>query len=241
MMFNNFKKVFGEQQFQPTFLGIFINPFYFLRKGLLKGIKKNKGYIKGIVLDFGCGNKPYKDLFNFENYIGLDIEKSGHGHTNENIDIFYDGKKIPFKDEYFDSIFSSEVLEHVENLNEILEEIYRVLKRDSYALITSPFIWDEHEVPYDFVRFTSFGINSLFEKHNFKVINIDKSTNNVETIFQMINAYIYQYILPKNKYWKFILTILLISPLNILGLLLSGILPKKQGFYNNNIILAKKV
>lgn len=240
-MLKRFKEIFNKQQFQPTFIGIFLNPFYFLRKGLLKGIKKNKKYIKGIVLDFGCGSKPYKDLFNFEKYIGLDIEKSGHDHCGEKIDVFYDGKKIPFEDEYFDSIFSSEVLEHVVNIDEILRELYRVLKKNSYMLITVPFIWDEHEVPYDFSRFTSYGIISLFEKHNFKVINISKSTNNIETIYQMINAYIYQHILPKNKYWKFILTFFLISPINILVILLSKILPEKQSFYNNNIILVKKL
>ena len=58
MILKKFKEIFNTQQFQPTFLGIFLNPFYFLRRGLLREIKKNKEFIKGIVLDFGCGSKP---------------------------------------------------------------------------------------------------------------------------------------------------------------------------------------
>lgn len=239
-MLKKFKEIFNTQQFQPTFLGIFINPFYFLRKGLLREIKKNKEFIKGTVLDFGCGSKPYKNLFKYEKYIGLDIEKSGHDHKNEKIDVFYDGKTIPFKDEYFDSIFSSEVLEHVENLDEILKELFRVLKKDSYMLVTIPFVWDEHEIPFDYTRFTSYGIINLFKKNNFQIVSISKSTNDIETIFQMINSYIYQFIFPGNKYCKFILTILFISPFNILGIIFSKIFPKKQNFYNNNIVLVKK-
>lgn len=153
---------------------------------------------------------------------------------------FYDGNIIPFEDNYFDAIFSSEVLEHVENIDEILRELYRVLKKDSYMLVTVPFVWDEHEIPYDYSRLTSYGIINLFKRHNFQIISISKSTNYIETIFQMINAYIYQFIFPSNKYLKFVLTILLITLFNVLGIIFSKIFPKKQSFYNNNIVLLKK-
>jgi len=56
--------------------------------------------MNGIMLDFGCGSKPYKELFSVDKYIGLDIEKSGHNHKEEPIDFYYDGKTIPFKNEY---------------------------------------------------------------------------------------------------------------------------------------------
>lgn len=45
------------------------------------------------------------------------------------VDIFYDGKKNPFDEGYFDSIFSSEVFEHVPDLVVILNELNRVLKQ----------------------------------------------------------------------------------------------------------------
>jgi len=239
-MIKKLKKIYAREQFIPSFWSIFINPYFFLRKGLLKGISAHSYHMKGVMLDFGCGCKPYEELFNVDKYIGLDIEQRGHNHTNEKIDVFYDGKTIPFKSKYFDSFFSSEVFEHIFNLEEILLEINRVLKIGSKILITVPFVWDEHEKPCDYARYTSFGISFLMEKYGFKVIKIDKSTNSIETIFQMINTYIHQKILPWNKYLKFVLTLLFISPINIFGLFLSKILPKDYGFYNNNIILAEK-
>ena len=53
-------------------------------------------------MDFGCGSKPYKSLFNVEEYLGVDYYNEGHPHENEQIDVFYDGKNLPFPDNYFD-------------------------------------------------------------------------------------------------------------------------------------------
>jgi SAM-dependent methyltransferase len=233
-------KFYNKEMFAPSFLGIFINPFYFIRRGLYKGIVENRNYMTGRMMDFGCGRKPYKNLFNVEEYIGVDIEVSGHSHKNENIDIYYDGKSLPFKNDEFDSIFSSEVLEHIFIPDIILNELNRVLKTGGYLLLTVPFVWDEHEIPYDFGRYSSFGIKFLLEKHSFEIIKISKSSNYIEVIFQMFNAYIFQYFLPSNKILKVLLTPFFITPINILGILFSNILPKNKGFYHNNIVVARK-
>jgi SAM-dependent methyltransferase len=50
----------------------------------------------------------------------------------------YDGHRIPFDDASFDIVFSSNVLEHVENLDEILIEVRRVLKLDGLAIHILP-------------------------------------------------------------------------------------------------------
>lgn len=239
-MFKKLKQIYLDELFHPSFLSLFINPLYFLRKGLLRGISSYSQHMKGVMLDFGCGSKPYKKLFNVSEYIGLDIQESGHTHKSEQIDVYYDGEKIPFDDNYFNSIFSSEVFEHVFNIEDILIELNRVLKPDGMLLATVPFVWDEHEIPFDFGRYTSFGIKHLLEKHGFKLIKSEKTTNYVETVFQMWNAYIYQYVLPVNPLIKLLLTIIFIFPTNVLGIILSKILPDNRNFYNNNIILAQK-
>lgn len=51
-----------------------MNPYFFARKGLLKYILQNKNYIKGKCMDFGCGEKPYEQLFSTTEYIGVEIE-----------------------------------------------------------------------------------------------------------------------------------------------------------------------
>ena len=55
-----------------------------------------------------------------------------HDHSYENIDVYYDGVNLPFDDESFDCIFSSEVFEHVLLLDEVLSEMNGVLKRRIY-------------------------------------------------------------------------------------------------------------
>ena len=242
-MLNKLLKIYKNQTFNPGFIGIFINPFFFIRRGLLRGIKKYSKQLNGSLLDFGCGSKPYKKFFNVENYFGVDIIDRGHPHEQElgAIDVYYDGNRIPFKDKSFDSLFSSEVFEHIFNLEDILEELSRVLKKNGSAFFTVPFVWDEHEIPFDYGRYSSFGIKFLIEKHGFEVVVLEKSTKYLETVFQLWNLYLYYNLYTKNKYLNIFINILFISPFTIMGILISGILPNRSSLYNNNIILAKKV
>lgn len=239
-MINLLKKQYNKSLFQPTFFGLFFNPFFIIRQGLYHGIVTFKGYMRGKLLDFGCGSKPYQPVFNVTQYIGTDIKVSGHDHAYEDIDVYYDGKTLPFKDESFDSIFSSEVFEHVFNLPQILEELYRVLKPGGHMLVTVPFVWDEHEIPYDFARYTSFGLKHIFRQKGFDLIANKKSTDYVSTIFQMWAAYIYQYIFPKNKIARIALTPIFITPITLLGLFLSFILPTNRNFFHNNVMVLRK-
>ena len=87
----DFSKV--PKEFNPSIF----HPFFFIRKGLLKGIAQHAEKIQGKLLDFGCGSKPYQSLFQVDEYIGVDYENSGHTHINEQIDVFYDGKHLPFE------------------------------------------------------------------------------------------------------------------------------------------------
>jgi SAM-dependent methyltransferase len=222
------------------------HPFYFVRKGLYKAIKKNAAELAGVMMDFGCGSKPYKSLFNVKEYIGVDYNGDGHSHEKEEIDVFYDGKTIPFPDNHFDAVFSSEVFEHLFNLEEILPELNRVMKPDSKILITCPFVWNEHEVPNDYARYTQFALKHLLEKHGFSIIKIEKTGTFVTTIFQMIVVYNLQYILPvfgflmKISPIRFILKFLFILLPNLAGVVSNTLLPRNQGFYQNTIVLAKK-
>jgi len=222
------------------------HPFFFVRKGLYKAIKKYAGELKGVLMDFGCGSKPYKALFNVDQYIGVDYNGDGHSHEKEEIDVFYDGKTIPFPAAHFDAVFTSEVFEHLFNLEEILPELNRVMKPKSKILITCPFVWNEHEVPNDYARYTKFALKHLLEKHGFTILTTNKSGTFITTIFQMMVVYNVQYILPlfgflmKISPIRFILKFLFILLPNLTGTILNAVLPKKQDFYQNTIVLAEK-
>ena len=64
----------------------------------------------------------------------------------------------------------NQVLEHVFNPDEFLLKINRVLKNDGKLLLTVPFVWDEHEQPFDYARYSSFGLKALIEKMVLKLL-----------------------------------------------------------------------
>lgn len=229
-----------KQSFQPNFFSIFINPFFFIRLRLFQKIKKLAPELKGKLLDFGCGRKPYKNLFvNINEYIGLDMEQTGHNHSLSEVDVFYDGKKIPFEDESFDAIFSGEVFEHIFNLEEMLEELHRVLKKEGKMLITIPFMWGEHEQPYDYARYTSFAIRHLLEKKGFQILNLQKAGRASETILQLYTAYLHSFF-PKNKYIRVVFTLFTIFPVHLIGGFLTLFMPSNKDIYFNNVVLVQK-
>jgi SAM-dependent methyltransferase len=233
------KELLEKEQFYPSCLGLFVNPFYFARKGLCENIKDLSSSITGKILDVGCGTKPYEKFFKSSEYIGLEID-SEENIKNKKADYFYQGDKFPFQDEYFDSVISNEVLEHIFNPDVFLSEINRVLKNQGNLLITVPFVWDEHEQPYDYARYSSFGLKYLLEKHGFKILEYRKSMNDVRVLFQLVNTYLYKKTVTSNRYINIITTILIMSPFNILGELLSKILPKNDDLYLDSIVLAQK-
>jgi SAM-dependent methyltransferase len=237
------RQIYLKEAFYPTwFLGIWINPAFIVRRSINKGISDIASkFIGGELLDVGCGSKPYKDLFQVEQYIGIDIEISGHNHNLSKVDKFYDGKQIPFNDEKFDWVFSSEVFEHVFNLDELLQEINRVLKQGGKLAFTCPFVWDEHEQPYDFARYTSFGLEDLLQRNGFKVESLKKSSTYFETLMQLIANYIYQNCLPKNRYLITILMPFIVSPFNIIGSIFGKFFPNNKNLYLNNIVIANKI
>lgn len=224
------------------------HPLYFIRKGLYNKIALYSTELNGTVLDFGCGEKPYKSLFSkATNYIGLDYSSEGHDHTNEKIDVYYDGKTIPFDDNTFDNIFSSEVFEHVFGLEEILPELNRVLKPNGKILVTFPFAWEEHEIPVDYARYTVFSMQYLLKKNGFDILIIDKNGHSMSALHQIFINYLNNDWLHKVSFFskfnlfKKIVRQLIIPTLNILFFIIEPAWPKSDKFYLNSIILAKKI
>lgn len=232
-------ELYKRELFQPGIIGFFFNPFFIIRRALHQGIKLHAPTLTGKLMDFGCGRKPYRNLFSVAEYIGVDVEESGHEKTNMQVDVYYDGKILPFPDQTFDSVFSAEVFEHIFDLEPVLDELNRVSKPGAHLLITVPFVWEEHEVPYDFGRYSSYGLTYLLEKHGFEILSFTKSTTTVETIFQVWNSYVYIHIL-RIRPVQLLLTPVLISPIAAIGILLAWLLPRSRNLFHNSIVLARK-
>ncbi|MDR0613414.1 MAG: class I SAM-dependent methyltransferase [Dysgonamonadaceae bacterium] len=232
---------YKHQQFFPDWISIIINPFFFHRYHLSKELKKLAKTLTGKLLDVGCGSKPYQSLFkNISSYTGIDVENEGHSHETEDIDVYYDGKRIPFDDQTFDSILCCEVLEHVPNLNEMLSEINRVLKPDGKFLLTVPFVCFEHELPYDFRRFTEGGLSNELEAHDFDILYHKKEGNYIQVIAYLWISYIRELTYTKNKYLNILINSIFIFPFTLVGILAHIILPSKKGLYFGIVMLCKK-
>lgn len=137
-------------------------------------------------------------------------------------------------------MITNQVFEHVFNPDKFLSEINRVTKRNGVLLLSVPFVWDEHEQPFDFARYTSFGLTHLLNTHGFEVLDLKKVQADFSLIFQLINIYLYKVTKNRNPYVNLITTVILMSSFNILGVLISKLLPANSDLYLNNIVLAVK-
>lgn len=236
-MLMNFKRALQSNLFAYRWWSIFYNPFHITRRKLLVTFQKHSEVLNGDVLDFGCGGKPYRGIFQVRTYVGCDVKQSGHGHDQEQIDFFYDGSSIPQRTSTYDGIFSSEVLEHVFNPDQILSEIRRVLRRNGALVISCPFFWGEHEMPYDYARYTSAGLKSLIERNGFQILHQVKLGNRFSVFFQFLNVLLYDSLPKKKKIW------MLGSPVYFLcnlGDLILGKRESRDSYYLSNVLIGKK-
>jgi SAM-dependent methyltransferase len=239
-MIENLEILVRQDLFNGGLISLLINPFHHARKSLHRHILSFADQITGKTLDVGCGQKPYEKKFASIEYIGLEVDTL-EARENKKADYFYDGSTFPFDDLHFDSVVSNQVFEHVFIPDIFLSEVNRVLKIDGILLMTVPFIWDEHEQPYDFGRYSSFGMKYLLKKHNFEIVSYEKSLNDIRIIFQLINAYLYKVIKIDNKWIRFLLLTPFFAIFNILGELAYRLFPKNDDMFLDNIIVAKKI
>ena len=228
-----------RQEFAPGRLGWVVNPFYFARRGLLGGLKEFFPQLRGEVLDVGCGSKPYRKYMPAMRYVGLEYD-TPRARATFAADAFYDGRTFPFPDGSFDAVLCSQVFEHVFTPEEFLREMHRVLRPGGAAVLTVPFVWDEHEQPHDFARYSSFALKALFERAGFVVEAQHKSTADCRALFQLLNAYLYKITRSENRALNWLAMLGLMAPVNLAGILAGWVLPANADLYLDNIVLARK-
>lgn len=151
----------------------FYQPRYYylvqLRKAIEAVITKHvsgKKYDK--LIDYGCGNVPYKSFFekHINEYIGADLGKN----ANALIQLKPEGE-IPLENGKIDLVLSTQVLEHVDNPHLYLTEAARILKDDGRLIITTHGYWMYHPDPQDFWRWTSTGLKKIITEAGFEIID----------------------------------------------------------------------
>lgn len=240
MGFPQLRAAIRNQAFRPPRWAIIINPFFLIRRALFVRIEGLAPSFEGRTLDFGCGSKPFVGLFeNVSEYVGVDIETSGHNHADSVVDVYYDGKTLPFEDGSFDNVVAFEVFEHVFNLDEVLTEIRRVLKPGGRLLFSVPFGWDEHERPFDFARYTTFGLRHILQQQGYSVDAIQRTNHFVAAVFQLASLYIYYATRTESATLNKLMQISLIFPVNLAGAMLAKVLPRFDTFFSGLVVEAR--
>ena len=152
--------------------------------------------------------------------------------------MFYDGRVFPFPDSSFDSVIANQVFEHVFNPTQFLSELRRILKPTGKLLLSVPFLWDEHEQPNDFARYSSFGLRHLLESNGFSLLEHRKSVADARVLAQLVNAYLFKIIARPGSIVRLGLAVSAAAPLNLVGALLGPLLPPNPDLFLDNVVLA---
>lgn len=140
-----------------------------LRKTYVEALQKHLNNTRKYkLLDYGCGDIPYKPLFgsNVE-YVAYDMV--GNPKATKFLNNLNTTNE---ENSSYDIVLSSQVLEHVDNPINYLNEISRVLKKEGLLFLSTHGTWMYHPSPKDFWRWTSEGLIKLFQDQNFEVIEI---------------------------------------------------------------------
>lgn len=114
-----------------------------------------------MLLDAGAGSHPYKRFFEHTKYESADFElfEDERGKTTYVCDL----TRIPVESDQYDFAIFIQVMEHLPQPALVLKELFRVLKPGGKVLYTGPLFFEEHLQPYDFYRYTQFGLRFLFK------------------------------------------------------------------------------
>ncbi|MEX0650107.1 MAG: class I SAM-dependent methyltransferase [Candidatus Andersenbacteria bacterium] len=133
---------------------------------------KLRKHAKGDLLDAGAGTLSYRHLVRDAgcSYKSIDFKE-----THPELDKVGDIQDMSFEDNSFDTVLCVEVLEHVPYPAKALKEFYRVLRPGGKVIITVPHLGYLHNEPYDFYRYTKYGLEVLVTDAGFRIKTIEPS------------------------------------------------------------------
>lgn len=146
----------------------YLSPAIYAQYNVAVGLMRQ--YVYGKLIDLGCGDMPFKEfLLDLVNtYDSLDLWPSSEEVTYvgdiQNMGIIDSGA--------YDSAICLEVLEHVPDPQQALKEIYRILKPSGILIISVPHLSRIHNIPYDYFRFTLYGLTHLLHSAGFDIVDI---------------------------------------------------------------------
>jgi len=174
------------------------------KKAILSLLEEDKD---AVVLDLGCGDykrltQKLVEIIGTRHIYGIDLDVS----SSSNNMITFQGdlnEAFPIGNLRFDIILASQIIEHLQNTDGFLKEIYRCLKPTGYAIISTPNLaawhnrlyllfgkqpepckvsddmYPEHERPGHLRIFTESALIKLLRFHGFRVEKVIKTFGNI--------------------------------------------------------------
>jgi SAM-dependent methyltransferase len=126
-------------------------------------------YVRGRLLDVGCGQRPYEKTYfaGASEYVGADYLTD-----RSRPDIVCSALDLKVADHSFDTVVSTEVLEHVPDPLRALREMHRALKPEGHLVLSVPMWWPRHEVPHDYFRYPYDGLLYLLKESGFEIVRL---------------------------------------------------------------------
>ena len=125
------------------------------------------------ILDAGAGECAYKTYFPHCDYKAVDLAIGDGTWNYDELDYRAPLDNLAIANNSFDAILCTQVLEHLERPRESVREFYRVLKVGGKLYLTAPMAQGQHQPPYDFFRYTSFGLMSIISEAGFDEIRVE--------------------------------------------------------------------
>ncbi len=219
---------------------------FWVQKRISRAIAANANLAHGVLLDVGCGVKPYEKLFApyVEKYYGTEYLPES-GYRGNKADIASDAGAMPFADASIDTILCTEVLEHVANPEKVIEEFTRILKPDGIIITTAPFFFPIHDA-CDFFRYTDEGVAVIMRRYGLEIKKIEPLSGTGLTVALMFNFYLFDLGFMWTK-WMYPIGLvlrpvlwLLICLINLFGYLMEKAIPSKHMAFNHLTIGKKK-
>lgn len=128
-------------------------------------------HLAGDVIDLGCGVMPYAEILPpaVTGYLGVDL---AHGVGKPHL--YGDVQDLAMvRDGCCDAVICLEVLEHVPEPKHAVAEIARILRPGGVAILSVPHLSRLHEIPYDFYRYTEYGLRHLLQAAGMETIDLE--------------------------------------------------------------------
>ncbi|HEY9245418.1 MAG TPA: class I SAM-dependent methyltransferase [Candidatus Methanoperedens sp.] len=170
------------------------NQYKIIRQLILDSLNESRIYAKGRMVDVGCGTKPYANVFSdiVDEHIGIDYPSCiSANKENKNVEAYSILPYLPFKNETFDTVLATEVMEHVAEPSLAFRDMNRILRKNGMLILTTPQSWGLHETPHDYYRYTRYGLKHLAEKNSFEVVYIKSLGGFFSLIGQRLSSLVF--------------------------------------------------